>query len=80
VPAWILLVFMWPAESRAGEPVGMIWVAHLQEQPLHWLGENGYVPAVLVTMLLATRWLRRAGRVAARSTWRAQLGGLADAR
>jgi hypothetical protein len=35
-----------------------IWVAHLESQLLHWLGENMYVAAVLGTMLLAARWLR----------------------
>ena len=61
LPAWTLMLLTWPLPSQVDEPPGangIIWVAHLQSQPLHWLGENMYVPAVLGTMLLAARWLR----------------------
>ena len=66
LPAWILMLLTWPLLPRPGEPLsanGILWVAHRHGQPLHWLGENMYVPAALVTMLLAARWLRsgRAG-------------------
>jgi hypothetical protein len=37
---------------------GIMWVAYRQNQPLHWLGENIYVPTALATMLLAACWLR----------------------
>ena len=55
------MLLTWPLPSREDEPPGangIIWVAHLQSQPLHWFGENMYVLAVLGTMLLAARWLR----------------------
>jgi alpha-1,2-mannosyltransferase len=61
LPAWTLMLLTWPLASQEDQPLGangIIWVAHLQSQPLHWLGENMYVPAVLCTMLLAARWLR----------------------
>ena len=61
LPAWTLMLLTWPLPSQVDGPPGangLIWVAHLQSQPLHWLGENMYVPAVLGTMLLAARWLR----------------------
>ena len=61
LPAWTLMLLTWPLPSEMDEPPaanGIIWVAHLQSQPLHWLGENMYVPAVVGTMLLAARWLR----------------------
>jgi alpha-1,2-mannosyltransferase len=62
LPAWVLLLLIWPLPAQAGGPIGLngiIWVAHQQDQPLHWLGENAYVPAAVGTMLLAGRWLRR---------------------
>jgi hypothetical protein len=61
LPAWTLMLLTWPSQSQVdGAPGanGIIWVAHLQSQPLHWLGENMYVLAVVGTMLLAFRWLR----------------------
>lgn len=61
LPAWTLMLLTWPLPSRVDGPPGangIIWVAHLQSQPLHWFGENMYVPAVLGTMLLGFRWLR----------------------
>jgi alpha-1,2-mannosyltransferase len=61
LPAWTLMLLTWPLPSREDEPPGangIIWVAHLQSQPLHWFGENMYVLAVVGTMLLGFRWLR----------------------
>ena len=51
----------WPLLARPEDPLsanGLLWVAHRHGQPVHWLGENMYVPAVLGTMLLAAWWLR----------------------
>ncbi len=61
LPAWTLMLLTWPSQSQVDGPPGangIIWVAHLQSQPLHWLGENMYVLAVVGTMLLAFRWVR----------------------
>ena len=55
LPAWTLMLLTWPTQSQVDGPPGangIIWVAHLQSQPLHWLGENMYVLAVVATMLL----------------------------
>jgi alpha-1,2-mannosyltransferase len=63
-PLWTMMLLMWPLQAREGqprEPNGLIWVANRHDQPLHWLGENGYVLAVLGTMTLAA-WGLWAGR------------------
>ncbi len=80
VPAWTAVLLMWPLESQAGEPIGIIWAARRQEQPLHWLGENIYVATALGTMLLAARWLRRAHRAASGPSRPPRAGTFADAR
>jgi alpha-1,2-mannosyltransferase len=59
-PLWTMMLLMWPLQAREGqprEPNGLIWVANRHDQPLHWLGENGYVLAVVGTMALAAWWL-----------------------
>jgi hypothetical protein len=61
LPAWTIMLVTWPLLARPGDPLsanGLLWVAHRHGQPVHWLGENMYVPAVLGTMLLAAWWLR----------------------
>jgi alpha-1,2-mannosyltransferase len=61
LPVWTMMLVTWPLRPRPEDPRsanGIIWVAHRHGQPVHWLGENMYVPAVLGTMLLAAWWLR----------------------
>jgi hypothetical protein len=67
---WTMMLLTWPSLRRTGEPLsanGLMWVAYRQPQPLHWLGENIYVPVTLATMLLAAWWLRHARGEAAES-------------
>lgn len=61
LPLWTIMVLVWPLHRRPQDPLnanGIIWVAHRYGQPVHWLGENMYVVAVLGTMLLTAWWLR----------------------
>jgi alpha-1,2-mannosyltransferase len=61
LPMWVMMLVTWPLLPRPEDPLsanGIIWVAHRHGQPVHWLGENMYVPAALGTMLLAAWWLR----------------------
>ena len=61
LPLWTMILLTWPLLQRPEDPLsanGILWVAHRQAQPLHWLGENMYAPAALGTMLLAAWWLR----------------------
>jgi alpha-1,2-mannosyltransferase len=64
LPVWAMMLLVWPLRRRPEDPLnanGIIWVAHRLDQPLHWLGENMYVPATLGTMLLAAIWIRGSG-------------------
>jgi alpha-1,2-mannosyltransferase len=61
---WTAMLVTWPLRRRPEDPLkanGIIWVAYRHAQPVHWLGENMYVLAVLGTMLLAACWLRTRG-------------------
>ena len=61
LPVWAMMLLTWPLVRRPEDPLsanGVIWVAHRHGQPVHWLGENMYVPAALATMLLVAWWLR----------------------
>jgi alpha-1,2-mannosyltransferase len=61
---WTAMLVTWPLRRRPEDPLkanGFIWVAYRHAQPVHWLGENMYVLAVLGTMLLAACWLRTRG-------------------
>jgi hypothetical protein len=56
-----MMQLTWPLRRRPEDPLkanGIIWVAYRHDQPVHWLGENMYVLAVLGTTLLAACWLR----------------------
>jgi alpha-1,2-mannosyltransferase len=86
-PLWTMMLLMWPLQAREGqprEPNGLIWIANRHDQPVHWLGENGYVLAVLGTMALAAWWLwaRRdvGGTPSAEPVWRRAAGAFAATR